>query len=148
MKKKIALGLVLLVGFLVAIQYWEPAKQPFYGDLNESVTIIRDGYDLGALQQVSELDTVAMLKCHDMTDRNYFDHKSPDGKLLWEQYKYDYVKSGENLAINIDSASEVAKAWANSKTHLDNLVDPAYTQVGYAVCINKSNFYQVVQVLR
>jgi uncharacterized protein YkwD len=43
----------------------------------------------------------------------------------------DYVYyTGENLAMNIDSAAEVVEAWMNSPSHRENMLNPHFTEIG------------------
>lgn len=144
--------LLLILGFIIIgislAQLYEPSKRQFKGDLNEQVTVLRDGYDLPPLEQDQELDFVAQQKCNDMAIKEYFSHQSEEGLMVWEQFEFSYTKAGENLAIGMDNAFDTVKAWQRSKTHLGNIVDPAYTKVGYAVCVNKDNHFMVVQILK
>lgn len=143
----IFLALFIFVGICTAT---DPSiATPFTGDLNEQVTMVRDGYDLPPLTEDEYLTSVAKLKCDDMRNREYFDHYSPDGKLVWEQWDLaPYQKAGENLATSYYTAFETVKGWQNSPKHLENLVDPAYTKVGYAVCKGKLGNYLIVQILK
>lgn len=143
----VAITFVLVAGTLAVFHFREVPK--YYGNLNEHVTILRDGYNLPALKQVKDLDIIAEMKCKDMIDRKYYAHVNPNGKQVWEQYEFgDYQWKGENLAHGFRSAMETVEGWKASKTHLDNILNPNYTEVGYGVCKDNNDYYYVVQVFR
>jgi hypothetical protein len=92
--------------------------------------------DLPLLVESEALDRAAELKAADMLKNNYFSHTSPAGLTPWHWIKesgYEYQFAGENLAINFTSVSEQGKAWMNSKTHRENILNSDYTEVGVAV---------------
>jgi uncharacterized protein YkwD len=84
-----------------------------------------------------ELNQSAASKCNDMVTRNYWSHDTPDGKSFHQQAVDSGVKFyrfGENLAEAFDSADAVVSGWMKSAEHKANILDPGYTEVGYAVC--------------
>lgn len=81
-----------------------------------------------------KLTAAAQTKANDMAKRNYWSHTTPDGNAPWVFVKdagYGYQKAGENLAYGFDSSSDTVAGWMNSKSHRDNLLDTAYTEVGF-----------------
>lgn len=75
-------------------------------------------------------------KCQDMKNRNYFDHKSPDGQEPWvfiEKYM-KYKEAGENLAQSTGSSVNTVNSWMDSPTHKENILKASYTDVGYGIC--------------
>ncbi len=82
------------------------------------------------------LTAAAQAKANDMAAKGYFAHTSPEGLDSWHWFKeagYDYQYAGENLAVNFSDSGDVEKAWMNSPTHRDNIVNPKYTEIGIAV---------------
>jgi hypothetical protein len=78
----------------------------------------------------------AQAKANDMAAKGYFSHTSPEGYDSWHWFKeagYDYQYAGENLAVNFSDSGDVEKAWMNSPSHHDNIVNPHYTEIGIAV---------------
>ena len=82
----------------------------------------------------SKLSSAAPTKANDMAARNYWSHTTPDGKEPWyfvDNAGYSYLKAGENLAYGFNTSGETVTGWMNSPTHRDNLLDSAFTEVGF-----------------
>ncbi len=108
----------------------------------ELVNIERKARGLNELKISPVLERAAKMKLQDMFDKNYFDHKDPNGTPPWVWFKkagYIYTYAGENLAINFIEAEEVHKAWMASKTHRENMLNPNYKEIGVAVGVGKIN---------
>lgn len=83
-----------------------------------------------------ELDRAAMAKAEDILAQGYFAHISPQGAVPWDFIKsegYDYAYAGENLALNYTNPLELEKDFLASPAHRDNLLSPAYSEIGIAV---------------
>lgn len=82
------------------------------------------------------LVAAAQAKANDMAAKSYFSHDSPDGKDSWYWFKeagYSFTYAGENLAVDFSDSADVERAWMNSPTHRDNLLDPKFTEIGIAL---------------
>lgn len=87
-----------------------------------------------ALELNVQLSQAAQAKAQDMVTRNYWSHKTPDGKDPWvfiDQAGYQYTKAGENLAYGFLNSADTVNGWMNSTSHRDNMLDENYTQVGF-----------------
>lgn len=139
-------GLVLVVMLLVGIQVFYNMSQTgsVLGDranvsmeaLLEQTNKARQSNDLGALTINQKLNKAAYLKAKDMLDKEYWGHVSPDGTEPWywfSEAEYNYLKAGENLARNFHTAEAVNTAWMESPDHRRNILEPDYTEVGYAI---------------
>ncbi len=107
--------------------------------------------NLPALTLSTELNKAAESKAQDMIVHNYFSHTSPDGVKPWEWFKtvnYDYTYAGENLALNFVEAEDAFKAWMNSPSHRDNIINPNYQEMGLAVKIGQINNKQATVVVQ
>lgn len=94
---------------------------------------IREDKGLAILKENVKLNQAALTKAGDMLLNQYFEHISPTkiGLSSWlDQFRYDYLSAGENLAMGFNDASEVVDAWTKSKTHYANLIDPDYREIG------------------
>lgn len=83
----------------------------------------------------STLDTAATLKATDMVQNNYFSHDSPSGITPWHWFTmagYSFLYAGENLAINFTESRDVQKAWMDSPTHRENLLNVHFKEIGMA----------------
>lgn len=81
-----------------------------------------------------QLTQAAQVKAHDMVSRDYWSHYTPDGKAPWvfiDNVGYGYTKAGENLAYGFATSDDTIAGWMNSQTHKDNMLDPAFSEVGF-----------------
>ena len=76
-----------------------------------------------------------------MLARGYFAHNSADGSPFWKRIKtfypeprYGYWSVGENLfwASGSVTADGSMKAWMASPGHRENILNPAWRQIGIA----------------
>lgn len=82
------------------------------------------------------LASAAEAKANDMFEQQYFNHESPSGKTPWEFIRsagYEYSFAGENLAMDFVSAEGVQKAFMESASHRENILNAKYSEVGIAV---------------
>ena len=89
--------------------------------------------NLPILKEQVVLDKSSTLKAEDMAVKKYFSHNGPDNHNLayfLNQAGYKYNVAGENLAMGFTSAEEVLQAWIKSPTHLANLMDKDYEEIG------------------
>ena len=96
----------------------------------------RQKLNLPLLQYNDVLSQSAAAKAADMFANNYWSHNSPEGKTPWEFFKsvgYKYSIAGENLAKDFYDTDGLLKAWMNSPTHRDNIVNTKYQEIGIAV---------------
>lgn len=106
---------------------------------------------LPALVLNVDLNKAAESKAQDMIVHNYFSHTSPDGVKPWvwfNQASYDYTYAGENLALNFVEAEDAFKAWLESPSHRDNIVNPRYQEMGLSVKIGEINNKQATIVVQ
>ena len=95
----------------------------------------RESKKLPPLKINPVLTAAAQAKADDMAARGYFAHVAPDGKEPWywfEKVGYQYEYAGENLAIDFADSIDVQRAWMNSPTHRDNILNGRFTEVGIA----------------
>ena len=82
------------------------------------------------------LNLSAMGKVLSMDRGNYFAHKTPSGLTFayWiDQAGYRFKKAGENLAHDFKTTKIMQKAFMESKTHKENILNPKYKDIGVAV---------------
>lgn len=88
------------------------------------------------------LTKAAQDKANDMASRNYWSHFTPDGSAPWvfiDSTGYKYSKAGENLAYGFATSKDTVKGWMNSQTHRENMLDGAYSEVGFGFA-NAANY--------
>jgi uncharacterized protein YkwD len=96
------------------------------------------------------MEKYARIKSQDMGDRNYFDHKNPEGELITAQMKRDgisYRSWGENIAYigGVSDINELANMfmtnWMNSQGHRENILSPNFTSIGVGVYKVGNRYY-------
>ena len=88
------------------------------------------------LNSNSKLTMAAAAKAMDMVQKSYFSHSSPSGETVSDFVRktgYRYMVVGENLAIGYATAAELVAAWQKSPTHMANLVDKDYLDLGVSL---------------
>lgn len=91
---------------------------------------------LPILKENQALDTAAAAKAQNMLEENYWAHFSPSGKDPWgfiQGSGYKFIYAGENLARNFYNSDDVVRAWMDSPSHRDNLLNSKYEDIGIAV---------------
>jgi uncharacterized protein YkwD len=84
----------------------------------------------------ARLTAAARDKLADMLRRHYFDHKTPDGKYIWDLMvhdKCDYGLAAENLARGFSDEVEMERSWMRSAQHRENILNKRYRLTGIAV---------------
>lgn len=80
------------------------------------------------------LSAAAQAKANDMAMNNYWSHYTPSGEAPWifiDKAGYSYMKAGENLAYGFATSKDTITGWMNSPTHKANMLDGAFTEVGF-----------------
>ena len=98
----------------------------------------RATHDLDRLSVSPVLAIAAQKKANDMAAKSYFAHISPEGIDPWHWFKeagYRFDYAGENLAVDFYDSSDVERAWMNSPTHRDNIMNPRFTEIGIAAAV-------------
>lgn len=145
----------LQVGFSI-VGFVKPGILGISGNIDQKKLIEltnKERHNKG-LQAVSEneaLDKAAALKAQNMFAENYWAHFAPSGKTPWDFILgsgYKFTFAGENLAKNFYSSEEIVKAWMESPTHRDNLLNANYKDVGIAVVEGTLNGQKTVLVVQ
>lgn len=90
----------------------------------------------------TRLSAAATLKARHMFEQQYWAHNAPDGTTPWHwlrESNYQYTYAGENLAKGFRTSGTLIGAWMNSPEHRDNLLNPSYEDVGFAVVDGRLN---------
>ena len=91
------------------------------------------------LRWQGSLQSIAASHSRDMAHRNYFDHRSPEGREIAHRagaahYKYRLV--GENLAGGDRDIASAMRGWLDSPAHCENIMNPKFVEVGVA-CVGR-----------
>ncbi|MDN5275844.1 MAG: hypothetical protein JWN33_493 [Candidatus Saccharibacteria bacterium] len=104
-------------------------------DLYTLTNAERSNAGVAGLTLDSQLNNAAYAKAQHMFQNNYWAHNAPDGTTPWDFILgagYQYVAAGENLAKGFNTSSGVMNGWMNSPSHKDNVLQTAFTDVGFA----------------
>ena len=91
----------------------------------------------GSLAWSTSLAQAADGHSRDMVAYNFFSHTSADGRTLSDRINatgYTWSTIGENIAAGAiySSVNAVIDGWLASDGHCENLLNPAFTEVGVA----------------
>ena len=81
------------------------------------------------------LQDAAFAHSRDMALRNYFGHRSPEGRTVVERVrlvKYPSSFVGENLAGGDRNVAGAVQGWIESPDHCANLMNASYSEVAVA----------------
>ena len=130
-------GVGLLVNSIWSSQAVLGAKSDYSAQaLLDATNRNRSNDSKPVLELNRQLTAAAQIKANDMATRNYWSHTAPDGKTPWDLITtagYQYEQAGENLAYGFRDAVSTEAGWMNSSEHRTNILNAAYTQVGFAV---------------
>ena len=96
----------------------------------------RERQNIEILYESNLLNLAATNKLNDMFSKNYWDHTGPNGETAWDfisENGYRYEIAGENLARGFSDPNEVMKAWMNSPTHRENILNYKFQEIGLAI---------------
>ena len=110
----------------------------------------RNKIGLPALTENSLLAQAALAKGETILASQQFQHNFPDKKFSsWiKETGYQYSQAGENLAINFATSEGVIKAWLNSQTHKENLLNANFSDIGVAVIKGKFQSNDTILVVQ
>ncbi|ADC64563.1 SCP-like extracellular [Ferroglobus placidus DSM 10642] len=119
------------------------------------INAVRMNNSVGKLERDEKLELAAQRHAEDMIERNYLSHYSPEGESVFERLKevgYNYYVAGENIfeadrlqyLDPINMSKVVVNGWMESKKHKENLLHPAYEEIGIGVAYDEAKKRLVV----
>ncbi len=84
------------------------------------------------------LNTAAFHHSISMALSGQLSHTGPDGSTLGQRLhrvEYSYSAAGENIAARYKTVASVVAGWMNSPGHRANILNPAFTEVGFGVAM-------------
>lgn len=149
------LPMVLLISFLLILGNTggglkAAAKRPFgrvlsystsmsVGGLLADTNAQRAANGVGSLRLNDKLDAAAQANADDMAARNYWSHYTPEGNPPWvwvTAQDYSYQALAQNLAAGFSDEQNTINGWMASPPHRENLLNSAYTEVGFGYANN------------
>lgn len=122
-----------------------------FNDLVTDTNNERVANNLRPLTVNTLLNNAAQAKAAYMFKYDFWAHVAPDGTTPWyfiSQAGYDYRYAGENLARDFGDSAGVVQAWMNSPSHRENMLNPNYTDIGFAVVNGTLEGYETTLVVQ
>jgi len=117
----------------------------------QTINLERAGSGLGPLTLDERLDQAALAKGENMLTDNYWAHVNPStGAEPWSYIQasgYQYQSAGENLGRDFTDETSLVKAWMDSPSHRENILNPAFSDVGLAVLTGEMDGQDVVLIV-
>jgi uncharacterized protein YkwD len=128
----------------------EPAEAAYWrSEVLRLVNQERQSRRLGTLTRSATLEDQATQYACELIYYDFFDHvNQTTGSTLADrsaEFGYDYWIIGENLAAGQRSPAEVVADWMDSPCHRENLLNPAFTELGVGVRVGGDYGYYWVQ---
>ncbi len=101
--------------------------------LYEQTNAIRSLYGLEALAYNKDFDEASDLRAAELSV--LFSHTRPDGTNYWTVNEEIYGENVSWVTLTDDAATKTMVGWANSPTHLSNMLNPGFTSVSFGVFI-------------
>jgi len=99
--------------------------------LHDLINMHRETIGCPSLAWHAGAATVAQDRSADMDNRNYFDHKSPEGRTFIQELEDARIETrgsmGENIALTQAGPASALELWVDSKPHRENLENCAFT---------------------
>lgn len=104
---------------------------------------VRDRQNLPPLKACDALMEAADLHAKDMATRNYFDHRSPDGRTMYDRLKtvVRVGSQGENIAAGQESPESAISSWSRSPGHRANLLNRDFREIGVGKAYSEKSEY-------
>ena len=124
------------------------AAENFAGEVLRLVNIERAKVGAAPLRLADDLQYAANLRAREIVQA--FSHTRPDGSDCFTVMRDRGRTCGENIAAGHSSAAETVEQWMNSQGHRENILNPAFRElgVGYAYENNSLYHHYWVQLFR
>lgn len=142
-----------MLGVLLAVSLTQSGKAPIRESLIDQVVrltnVERQKAGVPPLSNNSLLELMASHLADELVLMGKLVHADRQGRDLStraQMVKYPYRSIGENIAQGQRTADEVVKDWMKSKGHRENILDPAYREIGVGQAVHHRQGRYWVQV--
>ena len=129
----VASALLALAILMPTISYADTERTRLIEGLLREVNMQRALNGAQALRLNNRLNAAAQKHAEDMARRDFFDHRSPDGRGFQERATsegYPWRAIAENLGAGLSSPRSTADAWMTSPGHRENMLNRDFTDAG------------------
>jgi len=109
----------------------------FTEEVRRLTNIERANAGLAQLEKMPTLAEAAIVRANEIIES--FSHTRPDGRTFataLDEKNISYHIAGENLAAGQRNPAEVVKAWMDSPSHRDAILESAFANIGIAVTMD------------
>jgi uncharacterized protein YkwD len=121
-----------------------PASIAIDQDLLRLVNTERQRVNAPPLIMNDKLTAAAQRHAQDMATGRRMSHDGSDGSTMRSRIdatRYSWSNIGENVAMGQPTAAEVMSAWMNSPGHRQNILNPAFTELGIGYATDSGRIY-------
>lgn len=129
--------LPFMLAIMLLIVQFTAVSPTLAGDPEDVLALVNEERIKAGAQPLTlcpTLNTAAQNHSDDMAARGYFDHFSPEGTAPWDRITAagytGWTTVGENIALGQETPQEVFTSWWNSPGHHDNMMNPAFKNMG------------------
>jgi len=120
-------------------------------DLLDLVNQARIAEGVSALAPSTVLTSVAQVHSNDMAKTQNLSHIGSDGSEFWQRMQtggYNLTTGAENILFRYDTeAKGTFEQWQGSPSHLANMINPAYHEIGIAYTQSDNGTYYYTMIL-
>jgi uncharacterized protein YkwD len=113
--------------------------EAFALEVIELADLERGKVDAGPLTAQAQLTQAAQVHALDMACNLFVSHSGTDGSSPFDRmtrFGYAFSAAAENVAAGYATPAEVVQGWMDSPGHRENVLNPAYTQIGVGYVFN------------
>ena len=121
---------------VISKEKWERIAYGVEQQIFELTNLMRRLFHKPRLEWENKVHEIALMHSHDMNEKKYFSHVSPDGKDLQDRltmHGIHYEVAGENIAAKFPDAPAAMIGWLNSLGHREALLAEEFTHIGVGV---------------
>lgn len=108
-----------------------------------AVNLQRKIHNLQPLIFNEKLAQASNQKATDLSKNSYFSHTNPLNNKKWSDFitesSYDYLVAGENLANGFYDANSMVKAWMESPSHRENILNSDVDETAIGISAGNLN---------
>ena len=132
-RRLVALAVLALAIFAPTFSHADTERTRLIDGLLHEVNMHRALNGAGPLRLNKRLSAAAQKYAEDMAKRDFFDHRSPDGRGYQERITsegYPWRAIAENLGAGLSSPKSTTDAWMTSPGHRENMLNREYNDAG------------------
>lgn len=131
---------VFIFTFLIASATQASASTLSTGEIINAINQERTSRGLSTLNTNSALTQAAENRSVVLANAGYITHVTAPSGTPWpeiSQVGYQYSLAGENLALGIETTSELVARWMASPTHRENILEGKFEDIGIGITLGQ-----------